>query len=48
MRLLDEKGTSIPFQVEEYSEWFSRAVTWYSSPGRAFAGLQDVLSGARG
>jgi alpha-mannosidase len=26
MRLLDEKGTSIPFQVEEYSEWFSRAV----------------------
>jgi alpha-mannosidase len=26
MRLLDEKGTSIPFQVEEYTEWFSRAV----------------------
>jgi alpha-mannosidase len=26
MRLLDEKGASIPFQVEEYSEWFSRAV----------------------
>jgi len=26
MRLLDENGTSIPFQVEEYSEWFSRAV----------------------
>ena len=26
MRLLDEKGTSIPFQVEESSEWFSRAV----------------------
>ena len=26
MRLLDEKGTSIPFQVEEYSEWLSRAV----------------------
>jgi hypothetical protein len=26
MRLLDEKGTSIPFQVQEYSEWFSRAV----------------------
>jgi len=26
MRLLDEKGASIPFQVEGYSEWFSRAV----------------------
>ena len=26
MRLLDEKGNSIPFQVEEYREWFSRAV----------------------
>ncbi len=26
MRLLDEKGTSIPYQVEEYREWFSRAV----------------------
>jgi alpha-mannosidase len=26
MRLLDEKGISIPFQVEESSEWFSRAV----------------------
>jgi alpha-mannosidase len=26
MRLLDEKGTSIPFQVEEYTEWFSRAL----------------------
>jgi alpha-mannosidase len=26
MRLLDEKGTSISFQVEEFSEWFSRAV----------------------
>ena len=26
MRLLDEKGTSVPFQVEEYNEWFSRAV----------------------
>ena len=26
MRLLDEKGASIPFQVEEYTEWFSRAV----------------------
>jgi hypothetical protein len=26
MRLLDEKGTPIPFQVEEYSEWFSRAI----------------------
>ena len=26
MRLLDEKGASIPFEVEDYSEWFSRAV----------------------
>ena len=26
MRLLDEKGTSLPFQVEESSEWFSRAI----------------------
>jgi alpha-mannosidase len=26
MRLLDEKGGSIPFQVEEYSEWLSRGV----------------------
>ncbi len=26
MRLVDEKGTSIPFQVEEYSEWSSRAI----------------------
>ena len=26
MRLVDEKGSSLPFQVEESSEWFSRAV----------------------
>jgi len=26
LRLLDEKGASIPFQVEETSEWFSRAI----------------------
>ena len=26
MRLVDEKGTSIPFQVEQYSEWSSRAL----------------------
>jgi len=26
MRLVDEKGTAIPFQVEEVSEWFSRAL----------------------
>jgi alpha-mannosidase len=26
MRLLDEQGKSIPFQVEEFSEWFSRAI----------------------
>ena len=26
MRLVDEKGISIPFQVEQYSEWSSRAL----------------------
>ena len=26
MRLVDEKGTSVPFQVEQYSEWSSRAL----------------------
>ncbi len=26
IRLVDEKGASIPFQVEEYSEWSSRAL----------------------
>jgi alpha-mannosidase len=26
MRLVDEKGASIPFQVEQYSEWSSRAL----------------------
>jgi alpha-mannosidase len=26
MRLVDEKGTAIPFQIEQYSEWSSRAL----------------------
>ena len=42
------KETSIPFQVEEYSEWFSRAVDLvFIAQRRAVARLQDLLPRAR-